>query len=352
VGAAVPFLGRRPGCANPASGPRPVPSRSGEKTIQPPQVPAGAQPIDLALPCSEQSQLAGEPIAGSAVESVDAWLLVEYRARWEHDISACPWPDRTRGRLAELARNQRRLRPQIIRRDRGDGDLTVYVVTTAPRRAVYRFMVPDLDAVADVPVERAIAGELEPSGPQTLYLVCTHGRRDRCCAQHGVALYNALANTELDGELWQSSHQGGHRFAATLLYLPRGVHYGRLRAPEAESLVRAHLGGRIHDIARYRGQTRYARAAQTAEAWLREQRDDLAFDGVELVDERRDGDRVVARFRVSDGSSHVVVVVPRTGNVLRKTSCDAADASPASWFYTVRHEAETAGAAAHIPVLP
>jgi hypothetical protein len=310
------------------------------------------QVVDLTLPCSEQSQLAGEPMAGSAVESTDAWLLIEYRDRWERDISEVPFPDALKKRLGELWRAHKRLRPQLIRRDKGEGDLTVYLVTTAPKRAVHRFLVPSLEAVAALPIDEAIAGTLEPSGPQVLYLVCTHGRRDRCCATHGVALYNALAKTELDGELWQSSHQGGHRFAATLLYLPWGMHYGRLRATDAEALVRGHLSGRLYDIAHYRGQTRYDRAVQTAEAWLREQRDELAFDGVELLGHGREGERVVARFRVSDGSVHAVTVVPRAGEVVRKASCDADDAGVASFFYPVRHEAETAGAAATLRGIP
>lgn len=66
-------------------------------------------------------------------------------------------------------------------------------------------------------------------------LLCTHGRRDACCAKYGQQVYGTLRQQiqeqSLPYSLWQSSHLGGHRFAATGIIFPQGDMYGRL-APE------------------------------------------------------------------------------------------------------------------------
>ncbi|MBV9923283.1 MAG: hypothetical protein JOY78_20875 [Pseudonocardia sp.] len=52
-----------------------------------------------------------------------------------------------------------------------------------------------------------------------LLLVCTHGRRDRCCALDGRALVRALVEAG-EPDVWECSHLSGHRFAPTALVLP------------------------------------------------------------------------------------------------------------------------------------
>ena len=60
-----------------------------------------------------------------------------------------------------------------------------------------------------------------------LVLVCTHGRRDRCCAVKGRPLVNELEKlypfNRGSDVVWETSHIKGHRFAATLLLMPWGL---------------------------------------------------------------------------------------------------------------------------------
>src|SRR5690606_10098426 len=127
-------------------------------------------------------------------------------------------------------------------------------------------------------------------------LVCTHGRRDRCCALRGVAFFKSLSDLGPRGELWQTSHLGGHRFAATMVHLPRGVCYGRLVPEDAEAMTSAHTAGRLYDLRRYRGQTRYPTPVQAAESWLREQEGDMSLEGPRLVSHGPEGKRYQATF--------------------------------------------------------
>lgn len=57
-------------------------------------------------------------------------------------------------------------------------------------------------------------------------LVCTHGRRDRCCGSLGMALASQISAGPLGGQgvrTWRTSHTGGHRFAPTTVVLPEGT---------------------------------------------------------------------------------------------------------------------------------
>jgi (2Fe-2S) ferredoxin len=85
---------------------------------------------------------------------------------------------------------------------------------------------------------------------QPLFLVCTNGRRDPCCARWGPPVLDALSRSALSST-WQCSHLGGHRFAANVLYLPDGIYYGRVDPAEVESLVAAHQDRQLY-LPRYR----------------------------------------------------------------------------------------------------
>ena len=109
-----------------------------------------------------------------------------------------------------------------------------------------------------------------------LYLVCTHGRHDVCCAERGRPLWKA-AHAVAPEHTWQSSHLGGDRFAGNLLVLPAGLYYGRVAPESAAGVVAAHERGEL-DLAHLRGRSSLPFAAQAAEILLRRH--------LGLVDER------------------------------------------------------------------
>ncbi|MGO9332816.1 MAG: sucrase ferredoxin [Acidimicrobiales bacterium] len=99
--------------------------------------------------------------------------------------------------------------------------------------------------------------EEPPSGDEiTDVLVCTHGRRDRCCGSLGTALaHELLADPRLLGEdvrVWRTSHTGGHRFAATAIVLPYGTAWAFCDKAALARVVRRN--GPMDDLLpRYRG---------------------------------------------------------------------------------------------------
>ena len=174
--------------------------------------------------CSQESLAAAEPLAGTAAE-VRRWIALEVRAPWsERGFPDVDLPADTIALLRGLRGQGARI--QLIRQPgRQAGPLRVLVSDGLHARA-WGFDLADYAALAGLPWE-ALLAEV-PDGPEAArltapaVLVCTHGRRDRCCALLGTATWQALA--DLGGaEVWQTTHLGGHRFAPTLLSLPDGV---------------------------------------------------------------------------------------------------------------------------------
>lgn len=99
-----------------------------------------------------------------------------------------------------------------------------------------------------------------------LTLVCTHGRRDRCCAVDGRPVAAALDAAGMP--VWECSHTGGHRFAAVSITVPTGYNYGRLAPDEAVAVARGLAAGQV-PLTGLRGRSCYDEHGQAAEVAVR-----------------------------------------------------------------------------------
>lgn len=261
--------------------------------------------------CSDCSRAAGEQLAGTAT-TVDEWLLLEVPGSWPRDVgSGDGAPDRHRAAAERWLGATTGRRLVFVRRPGRTGLPLAFVVTARESERAVRRVELEPGAVSGV-LDFEVDGE--PVDAQ-LVLVCGHGSRDACCALRGTAVYGALADRLGDDELWISSHQGGHRFAANVLVLPAGLHLGRVEPDEAPVVVARALAGRI-DLARYRGRTCYPPHVQAAEHAIRtacglERASELELAAVE------DG---LVRFRALDGSEHRARVA-EVGGPLVPSSC-------------------------------
>jgi hypothetical protein len=155
---------------------------------------------------------------------------------------------------------------------------------------------------------------------EPVVLVCTHGRRDRCCARHGRSVFEDLAQTE-GLEVWQTSHLGGHRFAATALVLPSGVMLGRLGEVPGGHVAAALREGRIPELACYRGNVTLPEPAQAAEHALRGERGELRATAVRVEACEAAGPSAW-QVRLRHGGMLRTYAVHQTrGSVLRPMSC-------------------------------
>jgi len=246
----------RPAGREPA-GPAPVaPGAAGRELsrceparCEPAQCEHGAGPHDGSVPSHATAP------AGSK-----AWLLVEHRGPWaEHAAqTALPEPLRTAATVADKLG----IRVQLIRRPlRGDRGGGVYAGWTAGPA-------PWLRKVGDVGALDPYAlaeGEAPPGGnvPGPVLLVCAHGRRDMCCGRYGGPLARQLAGLH-PGQVWETTHLGGHRFAANLAILPHGIYYGPVDLRTATEAIAAYRRGEV-TVHRYRGRAGQPPDVQAAE---------------------------------------------------------------------------------------
>lgn len=240
--------------------------------------------------CSVATRAAGQSIVGTAAANTSAWLAIEYHQPWEKKGVEMAEFGPLRARLDAWVEEVEGIRPQLIRHPGPQSsDITAFIGISEPgREQVRRMKVPDYAALAEIDVPQVFAAMRRGETPQVgepverpVVLVCTHGKRDRCCAKWGQPVYDALCKRE-DIELWQTSHLGGHRFAATLLCLPQGICYGWLEPEDANPLVDAHLRGELYRLERLRGRTALSGPGQAAEHFVREATGNQVLDSVRV----------------------------------------------------------------------
>ena len=272
--------------------------------------------------CALFSREVREPLHGTAPR-VDVWVMVEYDAPWERDaVARARLPARLRAAVEELAARGAGARLQLIRRPPGSGPAgrrTVYVALTpsSGEERLFRFEFPDDAGLASFdPIDVASRPEayvhLADGGP--LYLVCTHGRYDRCCGSLGVPLLGEMSRRGR-GAVWQTTHVGGHRFAPCVVCFPHGVYYGRLHPSRWEEVASAYERGEL-SLSHLRGRCTLPPEVQAAEYHLRRRTGVVDIEALRL--EGRDeleGDRWRFVFGVGPGppERYEVVLARRDG---------------------------------------
>jgi hypothetical protein len=265
--------------------------------------------------CSALAEQLDEPMIGSVDHRV-RWLLVEDRSAWGEKAVRD-----VLGVELEAAAGSRGVRLLLVRRREGDPAADVvrraFMVDTATGAMGVRSLtdLAELDALLDLAPADFGALLADP-----LFLVCTNGKRDACCALRGRALVAALAADHAE-RTWECTHLGGHRFAANLVCLPDGIVYGRVTASDGPRLADAYLDGRV-DPALLRGRSAWPAPAQVAERALR-----LRLDLRRLTDVRLGtaevGDATASVELDVGGAGHRFELVAERSSPPRQISCRA-----------------------------
>lgn len=316
--------------------------------------------------CSMQS--ADEPLPGTAAHQ-RRWVLLEDPGAWGHDIlddtafgaeltAALRAHLRDAGARMLLIRRPGRAGQHIDRR-------RVYLVDTAPgHRSVLTVEVDQpsdllrLDLHTGQVRENAPAPDHDgaaPSRPRPVtapvVAVCTHGKRDKCCAVRGrpiaarlgQELGEELAAADSAAGVWECSHTGGHRFAPVMLLFSGGLTYGSSIADDYRDAVRAALHDKVW-LYGYRGRSAFLPTEQVAEVAIRSMlekhrpADDGDFAALTDIDcleaTQHDDDLDPARAFVDvhhvDGR-HWVVALRWCDLPSRPASCGAAPKAAGTW---------------------
>ena len=171
--------------------------------------------------CSQISIREGEPLTGTATRTQVNFLL-EYNGTWgERAFEESNLPAVVKEYMVAQTKAMAESRILLLRREGGQvGWLHFFVASvTEGNEAIYEFHLDSYEDLLSLDMAAITAsgpGYVEYQRKAPLFLVCTHGRRDACCARFGLPVYQAL-RSELGEAIWQCSHVGGHRFAANLL---------------------------------------------------------------------------------------------------------------------------------------
>jgi hypothetical protein len=279
--------------------------------------------------CSLRSLAADEPLAGTA-STIRHWLLIEHSGPWGRDgLLDARLPDGL-GRELRILEDRTGARVLLIRKphrvpEYEDGTVLCFAADAADAWLGFTALGTIEDALALDPRDRSsFAGS-----PHPLFVVCTHGRRDPCCAERGRPLVEQLAASFPD-LTWESTHVGGDRFAGNLVAFPHGLYHGRVEPDEGPEIARGYGEGRIARLDRYRGRSSDPFHVQAAERALR---DHLGLDRVDAITpERSDrrGDLAEVIFATVNGP-HRVRLERTLGAPMRLTCHASHEDAPPLW---------------------
>lgn len=287
--------------------------------------------------CTTESLEINEPLAGTGNHPVRNLLISWPRSKWTRSARrASDMSDAVSELLDRLAKQG--LRVNLI--DRREDRERSHRIFLMPENQSYRVLPEQLPEF----LEQLLAGAQEPGEPlnHPLLLCCTHGQKDRCCAKFGFQAYKALAESaqqeELPFSVWESSHLGGCRLAASAVVMPSMRKYGRISPEHALPLLQSELKGRPY-LPCLRGEAELSPLQQVARIAAMEALAATAPDAeLEILSEETlAGERecatarLVLRWRVGE-TEGLLRVKCREEELIRFDTCadvDAEEAKPA-----------------------
>ncbi|HLE15865.1 MAG TPA: sucrase ferredoxin [Anaerolineales bacterium] len=235
--------------------------------------------------CCLNSSGVGEALYGTATQA-SVWLLIEYPGTWSAQaLKDSDIPLAVKEHLARWTGSNPEARLQLIRRSGSPASSKITVFLALPVQdhpIVHRWILDRYDQLLDIDLEDASNSEVTGHSlyPESLFLTCTNGRRDRCCNKFGLPVYSNLSALHPENT-WETTHLGGHRFAANLLCFPHGLLYGRVIPADAGEIVRTYQAGSIV-LEKFRGRVCLPEPAQAAEYFLRDKLLQYAVDALQF----------------------------------------------------------------------
>lgn len=289
--------------------------------------------------CSLSTAAVGEPAYGSAAPA-RVWVALEQPGPWGREALEQSHLDAGLGRTLRARVSAAGGRMALLRSARKHPDLKPrpepFVAIASAIEGSSWLLTGHLsgpDALRDMDSGALAAGDLDgvrasladvEESTTPLLLVCTNGRRDVCCAVFGRPLAHDVAR-QRPGQVWETSHTGGHRFSPTAVLLPWGFTFARLDARLGVATLDEAAHGRLprdvlgpqHD----RGRSSLAPPAQAAESAVRAELAETAIDALTTTVEASGSAAWRARVQHTDGRAWTAAVSRGAPTALRAPSC-------------------------------
>lgn len=238
--------------------------------------------------CSTTAALVGEPLAGTASVAL-VWIAIEQLGAYGSDaLTESHFPPEIGSELKSRASKVGA--KVVLIRPVGKHSLTSTpsqpAVKAGPRNVwiarsiqhkveMVHIVVNDPSQLLDFDFQRLKEDDLQDVIPgstlddEPLLLICTHAKRDICCAKLGLTLgVDLVESLGSSARIWESSHLGGHRFAPTAVQLPHGWMFGRLDSASAQHVWARTKSGKL-SLDHSRGRSSLIPQAQVADLAVR-----------------------------------------------------------------------------------
>ncbi|HKR22271.1 MAG TPA: sucrase ferredoxin [Pyrinomonadaceae bacterium] len=294
--------------------------------------------------CSVQSQEAAEKTFGTASMG-DAWLLVEYARPWgAKAFRDSELPKAVKSYLAGVLKSGPRFRVLLIKQERNvAGPLSLFVARSRESSSsIIKYEFFEYEQLLDFDLASALAGGSPPGATpweRPLFLVCTHGKRDKCCAKFGIPIYKTIQTLAGESAVWQSSHVGGDRFAANVICFPDGVFYGHVTDETAKHIVKEYSERRIV-LRNFRGRSCYSFPVQAAEFFARRETGfrgigDLKFLAYEPL---KPNEWEVRFLSEVDAKVHQVSLRSELSEFQNRLTCHSSEPQSVVQYSLIRHD--------------
>jgi hypothetical protein len=237
-------------------------------------------------PCSARAREVAESLAATASFG-RRWLLLEVAGAWgPNAFRDSPMLDPALGARIERRAFAEGFRLVAIRRPgraRNDGGVRWRWARVDSAPGGEGIVWGEATGSADY-----LSAPFEQPGTRSdgiVIAVCAHGRHDQCCATRGRSVAGLLRAGDPEA-VWECSHIGGDRFAATMLLLPHGINYGWADTLGAQHMVDEYRAGRVV-LAGLRGRSAFSFLEQTAQDAARRTFGDLRIEAYQPIQSGR-----------------------------------------------------------------
>lgn len=283
--------------------------------------------IESAYTCSLESTNVEEPLFGTMSKS-SIWILLEYPFSWgAKALKNSKIPQPVKERLSSMVDSSPEVRLQLIKKPKSNltGQITIYVAIPRESQPIlYKFLLAKYDDILNVDFTAIFSGEQvyqDRIQKEPIYLVCTNGKRDPCCAKFGIPVFTSLRRMGGD-KVWQTTHVGGHRFAANVLCFPHGILYGRVAREDVQPIVDSFQSGKIY-LEKYRGRACYNEVVHAAEYYLRNKTNNNGISAFHLqgVEEKAENQWSVQFLKSEDNAQYRIQISASLSNYQIYLSC-------------------------------
>lgn len=254
--------------------------------------------------CSAASRYAKEMLPGTA-SNYASFILVEYNEPFPSKVAHAKLDDEWREKMNKLAKKKKGKLVLIRNTSTNTKERKIIFVDCLRKR--YCVYVSAFDEYTDCDLESYINDEKTEWKTDDFFIVCTNGKKDKCCAKFGFPVYKFMEGVVNTGDVWECTHIGGDRFAANLVYLPYGIYYGRVTVEDIPDIVDACTDNKIHEN-NYRGISRLSFLKQSVEYYLRKKCNDMNIHfPVRFISQKRDNEDFLFQTETPYGRYEVSV---------------------------------------------